>query len=534
MTVHLRRAAAAAAAAGLLLSGCTPGGSDGGDADTTLRILAGSEVADLEPLLEEVTERTGVAVEMEYVGTLDGMARVAAGQVDDVDALWFGSNRYLGLLLEDGQRVLAEEHPVMLSPVVLGVAESTAEARGWTGDAEVTWADIAQAVSENEFRYGMTNPGASNSGFSALIGVASALADTGAALEVEDVEEVAPELQEFFAGHALTSGSSGWLSDTYASRAAEGDAVPGLINYESVLLSLNESGDLPEPLHIVRPADGVVTSDYPLTLLADPSEEAADAYDRLVADLTSEDTQRQITEQTWRRPATPGVEPAADVPDLVELPFPTHQDVVDELVGRYFAELRRPTRTVFVLDVSGSMEGERVDSLRTSLSALTGVDDQSLSTLSQSFHERDEVTLLPFSDVPEEPTTFRMGDAGSAVRDDLAEHVDGLTAAGGTAGYEALADAYDFLDGTAGAEGFFTSVVLMTDGEVNEGMDHGGFAGFHADLEEPVAGVPVFTVLFGESDVPEMTELAELTGGRVFDAREESLDAVFREIRGYQ
>ncbi|KOX18084.1 VWA domain-containing protein [Nocardiopsis sp. NRRL B-16309] len=532
MTAPLRTAAAAAAAAGLLLSGCTPDG--GGGADTTLRILAGSEVADLEPLLEEVTERTGVAVEMEYVGTLDGMARVAAGRVDDVDAIWFGSNRYLGLLLEDDQRVLAEEHPVMLSPVVVGVAESTAEARGWTGDAEVTWADIARAVSENEFRYGMTNPGASNSGFSALIGVASALADTGAALEVGDVEEVAPELEEFFAGHALTSGSSGWLSDTYARRAAEGDAVPGLINYESVLLSLNESGDLPEPLHIVRPADGVVTSDYPLTLLADPSQEAADAYDRLVADLTSEDTQRQITERTWRRPATPGVDAAGDVPDLVELPFPTHQDVVDELVGRYFADLRRPTRTVFVLDVSGSMEGERIESLRTSLSALTGVDDQSLAALSQSFHERDEVTLLPFSSQPEEPTTFVLGDAESAVRDDLSGRIDGLAAEGGTAGYDALADAYGFLDGADEAEDFFTSVVLMTDGEVNEGMDADGFADFHAGLEEPVAGAPVFTVLFGESDAPEMTGLAELTGGRVFDAREQSLDAVFREIRGYQ
>ncbi|RKS10061.1 Ca-activated chloride channel family protein [Nocardiopsis sp. Huas11] len=529
---RLRAVAAATAAAGLLLSGCTPG--EGGGADTTLRILAGSEVADLEPLLEEVTERTGVAVEMEYVGTLDGMARVAAGETEDVDAIWFGSNRYLGLLLEDGQQVLAEENPVMLSPVVVGVAESTAQARGWTDGAEVTWADIAQAVAENEFRYGMTNPGASNSGFSALIGVASALADTGTALEVEDVEEVAPELEEFFAGHAITSGSSGWLSDRYADLAAEGDAVPGLINYESVLLSLNESGALPEPLHIVRPADGVVTSDYPLTLLADPSDEAADAYERLVADLASEDTQRQITEQTWRRPATPGVEPAGDAPDLVELPFPTHQDVVDELVGRYFAELRRPTRTVFVLDVSGSMEGERIESLRTSLGALTGVDDQSLAALSQSFHERDEVTLLPFSDEPAEPTTFLLGDEESAVRDDLSERIGGLTADGGTAGYDALADAYEFLDAEEGAEEFFTSVVLMTDGEVNEGMEYPDFRDFHGDLTEPVAGVPTFTVLFGESDAPEMTELAELTGGRVFDAREQSLDTVFREIRGYQ
>jgi Ca-activated chloride channel homolog len=48
-----------------------------------------------------------------------------------------------------------------------------------------------------------------------------------------------------------------------------------------------------------------------------------------------------------------------------------------------------------------------------------------------------------------------------------------------------------------------------------------------------VRGVPVFCVLFGESSAEEMTEVATLTGGRMFDARATPLADVFQEIRGY-
>ena len=43
----------------------------------------------------------------------------------------------------------------------------------------------------------------------------------------------------------------------------------------------------------------------------------------------------------------------------------------------------------------------------------------------------------------------------------------------------------------------------------------------------------MFCVLFGESSTTEMEEVAELTGGRTFDARTVPLAEVFQEIRGY-
>jgi Ca-activated chloride channel family protein len=79
----------------------------------------------------------------------------------------------------------------------------------------------------------------------------------------------------------------------------------------------------------------------------------------------------------------------------------------------------------------------------------------------------------------------------------------------------------------------FTSIVLMTDGENTSGADIAAFRAYVGSLPAELRGVPVFCVLLGESSTTEMEEVAELTGGRTFDARAVPLAEVFQEIRGY-
>ena len=530
------RMCAVALSVALVASACSTGG--GSVPSGTLRVLAGSELADMEPLLVESAERTGVSLELEYSGTLDGTERVVAGDVEEFDAVWFPSNRYLHLI-DDERSTIAAETSVMLSPVLMGVLESRAERLGWTVEEGVvsglTWEDITEAVDGRGLTYGMSNPAASNSGFSALVGAASALADTGAALEPEDVADVQEHLEVFFSGQALTAGSSGWLMEEFERRRAEDTGSPdplldGVLNYESVLMT-HRSGP-GEDLALVYPEDGVLTADYPLTLLADASQETTDHYERVVEDLTSLETQARVVQETFRRPVLSDAGDR-DFPAVVELPFPARQDVVDDLVTAYFAKLRRPARTVYVLDVSGSMAGERLAELQRSLTALTGADVGPLSSRGQTFQEREEVTLLPFSHHPWEPVTFVLEQEGSQdARRELGREIAALTADGGTAAYDAVGDAYDLLE-EAEEDDHLLSVVLMTDGEVNEGMDLDELLASLEELPPHVAAAPVFGVLFGESDDREMERLAERTGGRVFDAREVELERVFREIRGY-
>ncbi len=497
------------------------GGDDGRARTGTLRILASSELSDMEPLLEKAREATGITVRPTWAGTLDAVERLASGKADGAfDAVWLSSNDYLRLDPEAARRI-ASETPLMASPVALGVRPATVRRLGWDADT-VSWAQVHRAVAAGDLTYGMTDPNRSNSGFSALISIASGLSGAQAALTDADVRRAGPKLKEFFAGQRLTSGSSGWLASAYARRST----VDALINYESVLLSLNRDSDA--GLTVIRPRDGVVTADYPLSALSGATPEARDAVRTLTEHFRSTEVQREITARTLRRPVVAAARPADPLSpeQRRELPFPGTRSVADGLLSSYEHRLRRPSRTVYVLDTSGSMKGERLARLKSALNGLTG-----------DFREREQVTLLPFGSTVKQVRTHTVDPADpkagpAAIRADTAA----LTAEGDTAIYSSLAAAYDHLG--PDTESAFTSIVLMTDGENTAGRSAAEFTAFYRALPAARQVTPVFPIVFGDSDRTELDAIAELTGGRLFDGTKKegpgSLDGAFEEIRGYQ
>jgi Ca-activated chloride channel family protein len=536
----MRRFVTALVASALLLGACNPEpAAPKSDATEgpflkgsgTLRVLAGSELADLKPILAEAKAATGVDVQLQATGTLDGVENVVSGNAaKSYDAVWFASNRYLQLHPGAGDKI-GTATKVATSPVVLGLRQSVAAKLGWD-QHRPTWSEIAVAAGEHKFSYGMTNPASSNSGFSALVGVASALAGTGAALSAEQIAPLTPRLRAFFAGQSLTSGSSGWLADAFVKND---HPVDGLVNYESVILSLNAGGKLPEPLSVVYPSDGVVTADYPLTLLSGVSEQTKTNYAAIADYLRHPSVQQKIMAQTWRRPALAGVKLADQFGPkdgaLPELPFPGKLEAANALIGAFGDDLRKPARTIYVLDLSGSMKGERIEGLKNALIGLTGADT-SLSGQFSRFNGREQVVLVPFSTKPGQVRRFDVPeDNFQPTLDQIKGYAGGLVANGDTAIYDALFVAYDQAAALAKEDpNRFTSIVLLTDGELTKGAKP---ADFQARLPQ-LAKVPVFTILFGEGNVAEMQQIADLTGGKSFDARTGSLPAAFKEIRGYQ
>jgi Ca-activated chloride channel family protein len=502
----------------------------------TLRVLAGSELADMQPILDQAAKTTGVTVKLDLIGSLEGAERVATGGADGkYDALWFSSNRYLETLPEAKQR-LGNATRIMGSPVVLGVRPATVQRLGWTAGA-VTWKDIAAAAGRGDLTFAMTDPAASNTGFSALVAVASALDGSGRALDAAAIDRVAAPLTAFFSGQRITAGSSGWLTDAFTGRmtgADPGPAVDGLLTYEASLLGLNRSGTLPEQLTVIRPGDGVVSADYPLTLMTAASGGARDAHERLAAYLRGAAVQDRIVRETWRRPGVTGVALPAELPAApVELSFPDTREAIDALLTAYQDRLRRPSRTVYVLDVSGSMKGDRIRQLKTALAGLTGLNT-SLTGESCRFRSREEVILLPFSSRPAAPQRFTV-DAADAQpsRDRLRAAVGRLSAGGDTAVYDSLTAAHRELDG-AEDRNRFTSIVLMTDGESNRGRVLADFTAQMRKRPADAEPVPVFPVLFGEAAEEQMRQIAEVTGGELWDARGGDLTKAFCQIRGYQ
>jgi Ca-activated chloride channel family protein len=518
---------AAVLAAGLIAGCSNSASSPDPNSTTTLTVMAGSEVKDLAPLLPDIKAATGVSLVMTYSGTLEGAEAIAGGAPTDV--AWFSSGHYLSLLPGAGSRVVAQQK-VMLSPVIIGVKKSVADKFGWTDNPNVTWKDIEAKSADGSFHFAMTNPAASNSGLVALIGVASALSGSSDSIDTGTIDKTA--MRAFFKGQALTAGSSGFLADSYVRDQA---TVDGIVNYESILMSLNAGGKLTEPLTLIYPKEGIVTADYPFMLL---NVAKRDAYDKVTAYLRTADVQKRIMTDTARRPAIPGVPLDARFSSqtLIELPFPARLETIDALITTYLDEVRKPASAIFVLDVSASMEGDRLNQLKTAMKALTGTDP-SLTGKFARFRSHEKVTIVTFAAKVEDVRDFTIDDTAPTGPDMTAirDYVDGLTTFDGTAIYSGLEAGYAAVAKAQAADpNRLYSIVLMTDGENNSGIEPAQFAQDYAALDAPVRAVHTYTVLFGDAQKDAMNTIATQTGGSVFDATTTSLQTIFKQIRGYQ
>jgi len=487
-------------------------------------ILAGSELKDLEAAIVSTASAAGVDLKLSYAGTLDIVERINAGE--RFDAILPPNGAYPALALQ--VKPLAREK-LFYSRIALGVKAAKVAQLGWNTKPP-GWAEIAKVAGAGQLRYGMTNPSSSNTGMSALFAVASALAGKTEDLDTQDVDE--KQLRAFLSGQKLTAGSSGWLAQAYA---ANPSAIDAMVNYEAVILRANETLAPPDKLTLIYPRDGMISADYPLMLL---NGDKRDAYAKLVAALKATPFQRDALSAAFLRPANPDVAPASALPltTVSELGFPNRLEVIDAVLGAYQAQWRKPATSIFVLDVSGSMQGSRLSAMRDALKGLTGAEASNNATAASNrysaFQSRERVVLITFSSQVSAPVWVRFeADKIDAARASLRQQADAMVADGGTAIYAALAAAEDLARQELTREpDRLVSIVLLTDGENNAGMSLNDFRARYAGG----FAARIFPILFGEGSVAEMQQIARLSGGREFDGRNLQLRQVFKEIRGYQ
>lgn len=497
----------------LAVSACTSGGQP-----VKLRVLASSELADLGPILEDLRKETGVELEMDFQGTVDASTSLTPGRYAH-DLAWLSTDRYFQLKFKQsgalGERPLSTK--TMVSPVVVAVKpEKAAELRRGKPEGKLSWADLADAAAGGGFRFAMAEPARTASGLTALVGVATAAAGTGAVLRVADVK--CDKLQGFRTGHTLTAETSAALIDRFAER----QDVDAIIGYESTLVSLNGSGRLKTPLELVYPRDGIVQSDYPVLLL-DPAER--EAYDKVVSWLRSPATQKKLMEKTLRRPITAeaGLDPRLPTSIGNSLYFPDEQAVVDKLLADYAGSAgRAPGRVIFLLDFSGSMKGSRIAALRATFDGLSGGPDGGFDR----FYRGERLTVFRFGGKILGDREFTIN--GRADLEALRAFIATDDFDGRTAVWSALGEAYAKTDIYRRTEpGQNVSIVLMTDGESNAGQ------GLDEFLRAPRASdVHTYTIRFGEADPAELARAAEATGGHMVDATSTTLLDAFKEIRG--
>ena len=540
----------------MLLAACgkkpdpAPAAEPAVQAAAPLQVLATSDLKDIEPLAAQIRAATGVDVQFRFGGTMESTQEVLSGDSGArpaPDVAWFANAKYL---LSDaaGQRKVKLQEKIMLSPIAVGVSKSDAARYGWDRtDARLSWADIARAAKAGKLQYALSNPATSNQGFMALLGVVAAAGGKGEALSAADVDRGA--IADFLKGYRIVGDNSTYLAEQFIK--GQGTRANAFINYESWLLTLNASGKLREPLHLIYPFEGVSTADYPLMLL---NEARRADYLKVVDYLKGDAAQLWLARQTLRRPMR--AEVAAQVADIlpargvqVELPFSPDRQLADGLIDAYLNEFRKPIASAFVLDTSGSMQGRRREQLVEAIHYLAGAD-ASLTGRVAKLTNRERLWFLPFSDRVREPVAFEIP-AGSKVAKGVLpqadteaklnelrrvrDAADELKMAGGTALYDAvLAGLEQMLEERKRNPDYQYSVVAFTDGKSNMGRKLEEFRRAYEQLPEDVRGIPVFMVLFGEADAGDLKALVEITGGKLFDARKTPLYAVFKDIRAYQ
>lgn len=486
----------------------------GEDPDKTLNIVAGSEVKDVEPIIQDFESKNGVKINFTYKGTLDGTETVIANKGDGFDATWFPSNAYMSLFPEK-KSIIQKEQSVMSSPVVLGMKPEAAKRLGWDAK-QPTWDDIVKTATDGGFTYGMSSPVSSNSAFSTLIELSTALSKTGVALTEDNVKTVQPSLKGFANGQKLTSGSSGWLMDAFGKDPSK---VDGVFNYESLIKESREK------MTVITPQDGVITADYKLSLIKGTNQAKQDIYNKLVDYLMSNAIQKKIASTTDRRTKT-----SSSYENAFELPFPAQKKVVQSLLKAWAAEARKPAHMVFQIDTSGSME-DNMDNLRAALKTMTGESATTDSEKLLALQPREQVQFIEFSSGVKSNKTVKITDGStSADYKSLDSYFDNMVADGGTSIYDTLEKTLEDAKGMV-TDDSTTSVVLFTDGENNGDTDFDGFKDWYS-RNKAVHGIPVYTISFADANSEELDALASFTGGRQFSASSD-LSSAFKEVRGY-
>jgi Ca-activated chloride channel homolog len=504
--------------------------------DATFRVLSGAENQPLEPIIQSFARDQKAKIEVSYAGSVDIMRELANGTNSRYDAVWPASS--IWILLGDSTNAVQFSSSIMRSPVVLGVKQSVAERLGWAG-ADVTVADVLAAAEADDFTFMMANAAQSDSGAAAYLGFLYAFANQPDVLTSADLRNpaVQEKVKRILGTVSRSAGNSGSLKDLFLS---EYDSYDGMINYESTIIETNQAltAGGREPLYALYLRDGTSIADFPLGEIAKGDKKKDALFQKLQAHLQSDDIQHQLLGLGRRtgigvNPDPVNVDAAVFNPDwgidtqriLTPIRVPGAA-VVQEALSLYQSALRKPSFTVFALDFSGSMnENGGADQLIAAMHLL--LDRQSASQYLLDTGPQDITVVIPFDDKILDTWTVTGNDPAQLRQ--LDEQIRAVKGGGGTDIYSPVIRGLEIMK-EHGIDGYFASVVLLTDGVSANGKTYGDL---HSVISrESVAAVPVFAITFGDASMDQLQPIADLTHGIVFDGRA-NLAATFRTVRGF-
>lgn len=554
MKRQLRMATSLILLAALLLSACQSGGILPVGKRVVVTMVYGSEKqAWLEPLVEVYNAQRNrteggsvIVIEATPMGSIESGDAIVERRIEPV--VWSpASSAYVPVAQtkwrqQHGEDLILETpEDLVISPVVIAMWRPMAEVLGWP-DRALGWSDVAElAVSDDgwagygypewgTFKFGHTAPNRSNSGLISVIAEAYAGAGKQRDLTMEDLQD--EDVVAFMTAVESSIIHYGSSTGFFATRMFERGPsyLSAAVMYENLVVEQEAkrlSGESTQlPVVAIYPKEGTFWSNHPYIVLNAPwvSEEQREAAEMFEAFLLAEPQQIRSIEYGFR-PADPGV-PLTSPLDLQHGVDPQQPqtvlevpdgEVVEAVLGLWRSRVKKPVDLVVVMDISGSMEGEKINAARASLIEFINLLD-----------DRDRLQIILFSD--ELITLTPLSPLGEK-RDDVLRRVAGVIEGGDTRLYDAVQLAYDELAAN-GDRDHIRAIVALTDGnDTASTLNLDQLMVSVGNLSEGGNATKVFTIAFGgNADERVLVQIAEATGARQYESDPDTIREVYAEI----
>ena len=458
------------------------------------------------------------------------------------------SGAYVSLLNEAWLRepgrtkpISPQGEPLVLSPVVIAMWQPMAEALGWP-EKQLGWADILRVSTGDQgwgafghpewgpFKLGHTHPEFSSSGLLSVLAEAYAGAKKTRGLTREDLASpgVAKLMSAVEASVVHYGKSTGFFGDKLAERG------PGYLSaavlYENLVVESYAKPSGNPPLVSLYPVEGTFWADHPFCILDGDwvSAEQREAAGQLLAFLKKRPAQERALVHGFR-PADTQIPIAAPVDAAHGADPKQPQTLLDVPDGATLFALvdtwrqyKRPADVTLVFDTSGSMRGEPITEAKAGAKSFL-----------DNLGKRDSVGLL-FFDSKAYPVygPFTLGDG----KERLQARIDQAFAKGGTALYDAVAQAYqDQKERARKDPRRIHALLVLTDG-VDENSTKVTLAGLRDILghDEEGSGVKVFTIAYGAGADPKvLAEMAEAGRGTTARGTSANIVQVYQDMASF-
>ena len=496
--------------------------------DNVFRILASTSTKMMDDNIIKYAKKNNIKLEIDHYGDIE-IVDMLNDNSSYYDAVWISNSLWLYSL--SNSYLITDSKSIVIDPVVMGITKSMAQELGFI-DKEIYNKDLLNAIKDGKLKYIMASVTKTNTGATSYLSFLNSLAGSPEVLteKMLDNESLKQDLKDFFKGVERVSGDEEYLLEIFKN----GD-YNAMINYESSLIELNRElvNKGKEPLYLVYPIDGVAINDMPFAYINNDSNNTKkkEEFIKIQSYLRSDDAIKIMEEygyRSWYGGINDKVNKKVFNPDwgidtnkyLKDMKYPS-KAVITKAINLYIETLRKPTHVVFCLDVSGSMYGEGLNNLKDAMNYILDYNEASKDNL--QFSSKDKITIISFDSRVKEISETKYGDKTNEV----INIINKLSANGGTNIYDPSIKALQILK-QSNSNDYTKTVILMTDGKSNAGSFNSLEKYYNSNNET----TPIYSITFGNADDKELSKLASLSNGKVFNGKN-GLKKAFAEVRSY-